>query len=280
MISRSVSIHTPFRPLAYGARAVEVISHLSTVTALSMPMRDKVADLVGRYAGVLGDEFDYSLLLFDELNRSPVPRLIDQWLVGSPDAPFLGRSLQQAQAGLDFCGPLARQVLPGVLSTLRRPTSLLYSVDAEPAYFRDVHVPRVLTPNGWMDCLACAWFGSDRHGIVFSVLRRITSRAFVDADRQTLELMTRSLGPLVDASMFEDVPLPSLRSLSREQSTVLFAMLLGLSDAEIALKLRMMRDEVDILISSTLKSMRAESRGELLAMCVDERIVNWLDGSR
>ncbi|MFT3787997.1 MAG: hypothetical protein QM770_17805 [Tepidisphaeraceae bacterium] len=257
--------------------AHQIVGTLSQVTAEYVEPHEKVAELVRRLSTVIGDEFDYTLLLFDTLERRPIPRLIQRVVSGPSVAVTAARSIAEVQSMLDTCGPLRDQILPTALRQLRTPNAYIYSQDADPNFFRDVYKPAVLDPNGWIDSLACYWAGSKDHLIVYNAMRRVMDRPFVDTDRGTMSLLTRAVAPVIDAAMFQDPPMPQLANLDASLQPVLLAMLHGYSDREIAQLAGTMTDYIDILIKRIFKQFDVSSRGELMALFVDQSVVRWLE---
>jgi DNA-binding CsgD family transcriptional regulator len=262
------------------ADAERIVSLVSEVAVRGERMRDKAQWLIEKMAGIIDAEFDYSLMLFDDLGRTPIARLADRLVAGPASELMRARQIDEMQELLDICAPIQKQMLPIVMREMRVPTTFIYSRDLDPIFFRGTHLPRLLQPLGWCDTMACYWAGSNERAIVYNVLRRPSSRPFDNDDSIQLALMTCAVAPIFDATLFAGDAPDELAVLTEIQRPVLLAILQGMSDRQIAELLGCMTDEVEIIARDIMAVFDAKTRGQLIAMCVDQRVIHWLKRGR
>jgi hypothetical protein len=255
--------------------AGQIVEAINQVSEQFLPRKEKLRWLMQRLGPLIGENIDFHMLLFDELDRNPVPRCIDRVTFGPTFDLIEPRSESEVQRLMDLCSPICEPSISAALSRLRSPNTYIYSTDSDEQWFTDTFKPHLLDPNNWEDCMACYWAGSKDRLIIYNAFRWRGSRAFTEDQRNVLSLIARAVAPIMDVELFSDMS-EDLDQLDRSLRAVLVPVLQGLSDREIAELAGSLSDQVDIAVKKLFNVFNVQTRGELIAQFVDQRTLRWL----
>lgn len=258
------------------ADANEIVDSLSQTVESDLSRREKIQSLIEKFAGTIGADLDYHVLLLGELDRSPAPRVLERFTFGPTFSLIEPRPQDEVQELIDLCGPICQQAIPAALSKLRTPVTYIYGDDADSNWYRDVFRPRLLTPNRWADDLACYWSASPSRVIIYNAFRGEMSAPYTRGQRDLLSLACRAIGPILDDQFLDGVP-AQLSNLDPRLYPLLLTVLQGFSRKEIAQHAGVLSDYVDMAMSQLFAHFRVNNRGQLIAKFVDERITSWLE---
>lgn len=264
--------------------AAALLDALTLCATLDLDRLGKARWLLERITPLIVPGYDYHVLLLEELEREPFPRLVDRVTFGPTFDLIEPREHDSVQALLDLCAPMSELSVPRALKQLRVPTTYLYSEDAEPDWFQNVFVPRLLRPNFWEDCMAGYWAGSADRMILFNAFRPTGGRPFTIDDQKNMSLACRTVAPVMDSDLFaRSSPMEHestrilLGRLPPELHPLLLVVLQGHSPMQIARLAGKLLDEVEIALRTMCECMGVASTGELIARFVDDRVLNWLE---
>lgn len=265
--------------------AAQMLDVLAASTREDLDHAAKVKWMLERIGPLIGEGLDFHVLLLDQLNRQPFPRLLDRVTHGSTFDVIEPRDNREVQRLLDLCEPMAETAVIDAMRRLRVPTTYVYSTDTSRPWFNNVFKPFLLKPNFWQDCMASYWSPTRDRLIIFNAFLHQGSEPFTAKQEQLLSLATRAIAPVMDAELFAAEsetsgtdPVSDLRQgLPAELRPLLLVVLQGESPAQIARFTGMMVDEVDIAIKRLCECFGVSSRAELVATFVDQRVVSWLE---
>jgi DNA-binding CsgD family transcriptional regulator len=266
--------------------AEQVVEALNEAIAHEGPPSEKARFLMRRLQQMLEGDCDIELFLHADLLRHPSPRLLERIFIGPTFQRIEPRPHSEVQSVFDESGPAMQQIVPDALQNLRSPRTFLLSEDiADRKWFEAVREKR-LRPYGWKDVLAGNWAASKDRLVVLAVLLRIDQPTPGPETRRLLSLMLRAIAPIVDREMFEDVDgrrageeqagaenLLEGRDLSQRQADVLHLLLRGMSEKEVARELGVSTHTVHTHVRKLYAQFGVNSRGELLAKFVDQRVL-------
>jgi DNA-binding CsgD family transcriptional regulator len=258
------------------ADAGEIVDSLAETVESELPRREKIQSLIERFAGTIGLELDYHVLLLGELDRIPAPRVLERFTFGPTFSLIEPRPHDDVQALIDLCGPICHQAIPAALSKLHTPVTYIYGDDADSRWYNEIFRPRLLAPNRWADDLACYWSASPSRAIIYNAFRGEMSAPYTQGQRDLLSLACRAIGPILDDHVFDDVP-AQLTDLDPRLYPLLLTVLQGFSRNEIAQHAGVVGDYVDMAMSQLFAHFRVNNRGQLIAKFVDDRITSWLE---
>ncbi len=246
--------------------------------------REQALVLMCRYRELLGRDCDVHLILHDELQRPAGPHVVDRVVCGPRLERLEPRSNDDLQRIIDGAAPAVKMIIPDALLNLQTPRVFVVSQDLPPEHrgwwqreFVDVH----LTPNGWSDLMIGAWTSSPDEMIGITAYLPTDAPAFEDRDRRLASLMVRAAAPLLQRKLFgDDTPATDPpaspmqgRELSDRQHDVLRLLLQGHSEKEVARDLGVSTHTVHTHVKRLYTEFNVSSRGELLALFIDRRIL-------
>ena len=223
------------------------------------------------------EEATCSLFLFEGLDRQPGPSVIERFRLLSPLWETAPQMLEDIQRLSDDLAPLHQVLLPRVLEQLRTPTIIVCSEDLNKTWFQDVLYRQYLEPAECLDIVVGAWAASPNRKLDLSVLRHRSQPSFSLEDRNLISLMLRALGPLVDRELFRVADFLNKYDLTERQSDVLKLLLCGDSEKEIANLLHRSVHTVHSHVKDIYRVFEVQTRGELMAMFVDRRLIELRD---
>jgi hypothetical protein len=290
-----------------------VVTALSEACRLGIPHDQRVNWLLEHVGTTVQPGLDFVVLLLDTIERWPAPRVIDRASVGpsftqKPPAP-----MALVQRSVDESAPLRDMLLGPAMARLRNPTTYIYSIDTDPAWFLNVYRPLVLAPRGWVDALTAVWASSEQRLVVVQAFSTETHEPFDDRQRDQMSLITRAVAPIMDSQLFAPtvavmqhagashapVALPPtdapagahtsprrepieddfdcVRTVPADLRRTLAELLHGFNTREIAGMSSKMTDEVEIELLHLCKHFDVGSEGKLIALFVDRRVFAMLD---
>lgn len=236
--------------------------------------------MMRRLLQMMGRDADSEMMLHDDLhlcesNASPSRdlMLLAHLAVGPNfDDVDLDRTMQQHLA--DECGGLREMGAVGALGNMSTPYTVVFSEDAADAGWFDDFNRRRLQPNGNSDVMVSYWSGNGQRLTSLSVYRREGEGRFTQADRARLSLMTRTIAPVVDREFYRQLSDDEygIGQLTPRQREVLGCMLRGLSEKEAGGELHVSAHTIHSHVKTLYSIFSVNSRGELMAHFIDDRV--------
>jgi DNA-binding CsgD family transcriptional regulator len=214
-----------------------------------------------------------ALWMLDELERDPMPRIHSRTIVLPQASPPVPSTIDDAQRAFDTAAPVTRQMLHTVLRTLRTPCTLIVSEAAEPQWFEDVLVKRLVALTGTVDCIISMWASSEDHAIFLIVHRSQSDPAFRGDETTMVSLMLRAVAPFADRAMAERAMAGPHEDLSPREREVLLMLLGGDSEKQVAAGLSRSINTVHTFVRQIYRRYNVSSRGELMAQFVDQAVL-------
>ena len=273
--------------------AAQVVDALNEAVALEGDAHHKATHLLNRLSEMLGGDPDLQLLLYNETSISPAPSVIERVMVGPTFTRIEPRALCEVQDLVDECQPILRVVIPDALSNPRTPATLNIGRDIpDQAWFARCR-EKFLIRHGWVDFVLGTWAASKDRLVMLVLAQRADQPAWGVEAENLVSLMLRAVAPIVDAEMFDSLDsdptdptdptagpsapaLLSGRTLSARQEDVLHLLLRGLSEKEVARELGVSTHTVHTHVKRLYGEFDVSSRGELLALFVDRRVLKLL----
>lgn len=271
--------------------AAAVVTALSEAYRQGIPQKQRVAWLLENVGRTVQPGLDFAVLLMDSIDRWPSPRVVDSVCVGpsfdeKPPAP-----IEMIQRVVDQSARLRDVFVTGAFERLRNPTTYIYSIDTDAAWFQNVYRPLVMVARNWVDVMTGVWAGSDQRLVVVHAYRRAEHAPFDHRQRDQLSLITRAVAPVMDSELFAMPPeaepapianapaLERVRSVPAELRRTLAELLHGFNMPEIASMSAKMVDEIEIEVRQLLGHFAVHDEGELIALFVDQRVLELLDSA-
>ena len=250
--------------------------------------REQALVLLSRYRDLLGRDCDTHLILHDDLGRPAGPHVMDRVVCGPRLERMEPRTNVDLQRVIDSAAPVVRMIIPDALSNLHEPRVFVVGEDLPPEHrewYRREWVEQNLTRHGWSDLMIGAWTSSPDEMIGITAYLPTGAPPFDDRDRRLASLMVRAAAPLLQRELFNDGthPLSNAperfaspmegRELSDRQRDVLRLLLQGHSEKEVARDLGVSTHTVHTHVKRLYTEFDVSSRGELLALFIDRRIL-------
>ena len=267
------------------SEAEQIIEALNEATELDAPPRDKARRLLERFQALVGHDADVELVLQTDITREPAPTIVDRVFVGPTFDRIEPRPDSAVQALLDESAPAIREIVPDVLERLRQPHAYLVSRDVGDGKWFGKIRDKFLRPHGWEDLIVSDWATGERQMVGLAVLRRGDMPPLGEDEVRLTSLMLRAMAPLMIREMFDGVAqatdgsgdhssaLVAGKNLSPRQTGVLHLLLRGMSEKEVARELGVSTHTVHTHVKRLYTIFDVTSRGELLALFVDERVL-------
>lgn len=214
-----------------------------------------------------------SFLLFEGLERDPAPLVVRRYHLPGSRGRSPAQNMEDAQRISDDCAPLHQLLPPRALDDLHVPSTIVCSEDSDPSWFRDVLLKKYLAPVGCLDMMIADWAATPNRKVDLVVLRHRGHSPFGSFDRKMASLMLRGAGPLVDREIFRVIEILGKYELSERQREVLHQLLCGDSEREIARQLHRSLHTIHSHVRQIYRLFDVRSRGELMAMFVDRRVL-------
>ena len=279
----------PLVPLRDAERLVDA---LNRALESGLTVRDRSRSLLASYQQLLGHGYDVHLVLHEDLGRAAGPRVIERVTLGPTLDRLEPRDDAQVQRVIDEAAPAVRMIIPDVLSHLRLPRVFVVGQDvpaASRAWFAD-WAERHLAPQGWTDLLIGCWATGPDRMVAITAYGRRDLPEFGEEQRQMASLMLRAAAPVLHGRMFDgedrgaDAVAPADEDgervsplaghdLSARQRDVLRLLLQGHSEKQVAADLGVSTHTVHTHVKRLYSEFDVSSRGELLALFVDRRLL-------
>lgn len=214
-----------------------------------------------------------SFLLLEDIDRKPAPLVVQRYHLPSPLGRSLAQDVQEARHIVDEWVPLHQLLVPQVLDHLRVPTTIVCSEDSDPSWFQGVLFKAYLQPADCLDLMISSWAASPNRKVDLVVYRHRPQLPFGSSDRKLASLMLRGVGPLVDREMFRVAHFFDKYELTGRQKEVLHELLCGDSEKEIASQFHRSLHTIHSHVKQIYRIFDVRSRGELMAMFVDRRVL-------
>jgi DNA-binding CsgD family transcriptional regulator len=258
-----------------------VIESLNRVLVMDGEPRDKITALLADLQKLLGYEVDTELLLYDQLDRQPGPRLIDRVWHGRTFDRHGARTAEEAQAAVDLLAPAWQAHLRSAMeSDPPLYVGTFSSMLPDSSWFETVMRPQFLKPMGWTDVLTSVWVIDRQRVVSLAAFSRDDPPPFTPADEALLSVMARATAPLIDRELFgppamhAPAIMEQVNALTPRQQDVLQALLRGLSEKEVARELHRSQQTVHSHVKQIYRHFDVASRGELMAEFIDDRVRN------
>ena len=262
----------------------KVVDALNRVQESEGSPIDKTRRLLADLRPLLGRDADVELVLQNEVERDPAPRVIERVFVGPTFDRIEPRPHEQVQELLDASRPAAQKIVPVALSRLRRPVTFVVGQDIpDREWFEDIR-KRFLEPVGWADVLCSLWAAGNDRLLTLGVLQRIGEPPHDAETRRRASLILRAAAPFVVTELFGSLEQPGdsphtlmeNRQLSDRQGDVLVLLLRGMSEKEVARELGVSTHTVHTHVKKLYSEFEVSSRGELLARFIDQKVLEMI----
>ena len=292
----AASRRPPYHPLVEPLRAAEeVVDAINRAIDLDVPPRRKIEALLRDYQKLIDRDHDVQLILHDELSRKAGPRVVERVTIGPRLETIEPRPDAEVQAFIDAAAPAVRMIMPDVLQNLREPRVFVVSQDLPVTYggwFQRELVDKFLSPHGWNDLMIAVWASGPDSMIGMTTYGRPDLPPFGPPDRRLASLVMRAAAPMLYRELFgsgatlaaadangagggEAFHNPMVgRDLSERQRDVLLLLLRGHSEKEVAAALGVSTHTVHTHVKRLYTEFDVSSRGELLALFVDQRLLH------
>ena len=278
---------------------------INRVIDLNIPPRQRVEALLRDYQRLLRRDHDVQLILHDDLQRSAGPHIAERITCGPKLDLIEPRPDEEVQRVIDGSAPAVRMIIPDAISNLREPRVHVVSQDLPVTYrawYEREVVDKFLRPYGWNDLMVAVWASGPNSMIGLTTYGRDDLPPFGPAHRRLASLMLRAAAPMLYRELFNDnASLARLQSseagqtassgespvanasepqdplagreLSDRQREVLILLLRGHSEKEVASSLGVSTHTVHTHVKRLYTEFGVSSRGELLALFVDQRVL-------
>lgn len=265
-------------PLSEAEQLVDALNRIQESDGTPM---EKTRRLLEDLRPLFGPDADLEFVLQTELQRQPGPRVVDRIFAGPTFDRIEPRPHSAVQDLIDAGGPLVSKTVPAATKNLGQPVTFIVGQEtSDPEWFDDVR-RRFLAPYGWVDFLVSSWAaGTDR--MVSLAVPQSEGQAPLGADQKRLaSLVVRAAAPFLLSELFEPAaagPFPPSqllrdRQLSDRQTDVLHLLLQGRSEKEVARELGVSTHTVHTHVKKLYIEFNVSSRGELLALFIDKRVL-------
>lgn len=284
---------SPLLPLS---QAEQVVDSLNRVFAVQLEPRRRAGQLLVALQEALGREYDCELALMDELRGREAPRLCRNVTVGPTFEAMRDRPDSVLHRILGAGEPAVRAIVPKALQQLKTPRVLHIGREFAGEQWLDRMREQVLAPHGWKDLIVGVWASSPDHLVGVAVMQRKGLPPLGEEHKPLVALMLRAAAPMVDAEVFgESAPVrrrkrsgkephrtshvarpadwQRIASLSGRQRDVLGLLVRGMSEKQVAQELGLSAHTVHTHVKALYGDLDVSSRGELLAMFIDQRVM-------
>lgn len=256
-------------PLRVAQNIIDIMNDTSELEASSA---GKAEFLLQHLQQLLQRSTYSNITLLENLRRTPAPKLLKRmsYAPSTDLKPIFDDDV--LQMGIDLSSPLFTLIIPQLLSRPRIPFVMVCSQDATDRPWVEQVLRPTLNEHGYEDGMLAAWSSTPDRAIVMSILQRVNTPAYSEADRATMALMLRAIAPFVDREIFStSTPLDRF-DLTKRQREVLLLLLAGDSEKEIAQRLHRSVHTVHTFVKQLHEIFKVSSRGELMAHFIDETI--------
>jgi len=294
--------------------AEDAIDAINRVIERGGTPRERVYHLLADYERLLRDHasrtpiYDVQLILHNELDHPKGPRIVERYTFGPVLDKIEPRPDADVQAVIDNAAPVVRMVIPDAVGNVRKPRVFVVSQDLPVTYRgwweREI-VAKHLTTGGWNELMLAVWASGPDSMIGITTYNRPGLPRFGPRERRLAGLMLRAAAPMLYREFFDNVPRepaseaapaeprpatpaqppsptpeqphwdPLLgHDLSDRQRDVLRLLLRGHSEKEVANELGLSAHTVHTHVKRLYSEFEVSSRGELLALFVDRRLLD------
>ncbi|MCP3905396.1 MAG: helix-turn-helix transcriptional regulator [Planctomycetes bacterium] len=253
--------------------ARRVIDAINVATEFEGEPEERVEYLLSGLLKLLDRSSLCVLQVCEDLRREPAP-LMARRFVFAPTAghePLVDDEHLQTAAEGDM-HPMIRLVIPRILDRIRTPFTFVASevFGGEP-WFEETIRP-AMRERGYVDALMSGWAGSPDRSLMVSLMRGTDEPPFDESDVTMLSLLVRACAPFVDRELFANADPIAEQELTARQREVLLHLLYGSCEKEIAGALSRSVHTVHTYIKQIYGAFNVSSRGELLAMFIDDAV--------
>jgi DNA-binding CsgD family transcriptional regulator len=252
--------------------AEQFIDALNAASEIESGTEARIESLLHSLNRMLGRDGRSAFWLLDQLDRRPLPRIMQRYVVAPTWDHTPPQDLSVLQKTIDGAAPLMDVLIPQVLSNMRTPFTIMVSEIDEDDWYNSVLLPRFLKPLGYADAIVSMWAATATKAVLLGYMRREVDPPFTAKDAQTVSLMLRAAAPLIDREVFQRANSIDTPKLSPRQHEVLLMLLSGESEKEIAAGLSRSVHTVHTFIRQIYKLFDVSSRGELMARFIDKAV--------
>ena len=242
--------------------------------------RQRVEGLLRTLQQMVGHDADCELVLQTTASDpAAVPQIVERVFVGPTFDRIEPRPDSAVQDAFNASQPALQKIVSRSREQLRVPHTYVIGRDPNASVWFESMYERFMKPHGWADLIMASWASSERRMVSILVIRRDDMPEITDEQVQVTSLMLRAVAPMIDREMFDGIeaeaaPTAALlagRDLSRRQRDVLHQLLRGMSEKEVARELGVSPHTVHTHVKRLYTEFNVTSRGELLALFVDQR---------
>jgi hypothetical protein len=212
------------------ARAVALVH--SGVGPTRLRLRAFLLDL----ADLVGPGVEFSIYLFAQVTRQPVPLIIDNITAGPTYTKLGTRPTAQVQKIADISAHAVHRRLPELLRALRTPMTYVHSQNVDPAWYEEIGLQKILRPLGFEDAVVSDWITPEARGLTLHVLSKLETGPLTTRHCAIVSLIMRIVGPIVEQQLLRQCERDFDR-LSAMQRAALLSVLTGESAGELTARL-------------------------------------------
>jgi DNA-binding CsgD family transcriptional regulator len=249
--------------------AEDVIVALDKALSIETGPRERVESLLRSLPGLMGRrELFCACPIFGEWENNR-PKLVEIFYAGK--MPAMDPAEWVSQKTADSALELLSYFWPKAADRPRRPVSLIFPRDFKEEDVRKAEFTKRYAQTGFVETIYTMWAASETCSILLSI-SRFDGAPYTDHDRDLAMLVTRAIGPVVDAEVLRPRKMLEQLGLSARQYDVLDLLLRGLSEKEIARQLHRSQNTVHTHVMQIYRAAGVSGRAELMASFVDEAI--------
>ena len=233
----------------------------------------RIETLLHSLQRLLGRDGRSALWLLEDLDRRPLPRIVNRYVVRPAWDATPALDLESLQQVIDGAASVFDAIVPTIRANIRTPYTIIVSESEDAHWFEQVLAAQLLEPLGYVDSIASMWAASDSRAVMLANLRRASDPPYTEKDVSLMSLMLRAAAPLIDREVFRPPDILGQRKLSPRQQEVLLMLLSGDSEKEIAAQLSRSVHTVHTFVGQIYDLFNVQSRGELMAMFIDKKVL-------
>lgn len=267
------------------SEAEQVVDALNRVQESDGTPLEKTRQLLEDVQPLFRPYEDLELVLQTDLHRESGPLIVDRVFTGPTFDRIEPRPHSTVQELIDAGAPLVRSAVPPALRNLRQPVTFILGQETdEPEWFRGFQ-QRFLARYNWVDFLLSSWAAGPDRMVSLAVPQAEGQPPLGAREKRLASLVVRAAAPFVLSELFDGDEKPGAshprrllqnRNLSERQTDVLQLLLRGQSEKEVARSLGVSTHTVHTHVKKLYSEFNVSSRGELLALFIDERVLEMI----
>lgn len=266
-------------PLSEAEQLVDALNRIQESDGTPL---EKTRQLLQDVRPLFGPDADLEFILQTDLKRKPGPLVVERVWAGPTFDRIEPRPHSVVQELIDSGVPLVDATVPPALRNLGQPVTFILGQETTEREWFEGFRDRFLVRYGWVDFLLSSWAAGVDRMVSLAVPQRVDDPPLGEDQKRLASLVVRAAAPFVLSELFEATDkgrkrhprrLLQDRQLSDRQLDVLHLLLRGMSEKEVARALGVSTHTVHTHVKKLYSEFDVSSRGELLALFIDERVL-------